>query len=90
MGGEAVFGDPGDVWDFDAILSLQCRFSQDIASGEQALEEKSNVAFVAAVPIGCRTHNDLLKTIGFDLVREVLEPGVFAEGFPLGFDGSHG
>jgi hypothetical protein len=31
-----------------------------------------------------------LKTIGFDLVREVLEPGVFAEGFPLGFDGSHG
>ena len=79
---ETVSGNPGDIRNFNAVGGFHGTLSNDTPSRQHIGKFTSDFRLKTTTPVGCGTHDDLVESVCFNLVRQILEGLVFANFFP--------
>ena len=83
---KSVGGNPGDIRNFNAVGGFHGTLSNDTPSRQHIGKFTSNFRLKTTMPVGCGTHDDLVESVCFNLVRQILEGAVFANFFPCAHD----
>ncbi len=73
---------PCHIGHLHPIRSFHRTFGNDTSTLKFLPKNRSNLRLKTSVPVRCRTHYDLVKTIRFDLVGQILQDRIFANFFP--------
>ncbi len=85
MRAKPIYRNPRHIGHFYTVRSFDRTFCDHTSTLELLTENGGDFRLKTSVPVGCRTHNDLVKAIRFNLIGQILQGRVFAYFFP----GSH-
>jgi len=78
----AFTGNPGDIRNLGSICGVNGTCGDDPTVWEQVMEKPSYVCLKSSTPGIQRTQNDLIKAVGFDLVREIAQVAICTDVSP--------
>ena len=79
---ETVSGNPCDIRNFNPVGGFHSTHSDHSPSWQGISKSAGDFRLKTSMPVGCRTHDDLVEAVCFNLVRQVLQSAVFANFFP--------
>ncbi len=80
--GVTFTGNPDDIRHLGAVSGLDGAFHNDATAFHVLFQQLAEVVLKSTVPGVCGAHNDLVKAVGFDLVRQIAQIAILTNVSP--------